>query len=148
MNGLDYNDQLRGYYLFRIKSRKLYKYIFWFIVQLCITNAYILCKHHTSLTIPNMKDFKSKLANEIIGSFCRRKRRGRPSLAPPPKKFLLIEHWPTRGAEKSHRCHYCHKNFSRRRETVWRCQQCQVFLCHNGREDDCFFHYHYGQANQ
>lgn len=82
-----------------------------------------------TLTVSNMKEFRSRLADALIGSFCGRKRRGRPSLAPPPKHFAPVDHWPTRGAEKAHRCHYCHTQLSRRRETVWRCQQCEKFLC-------------------
>jgi hypothetical protein len=31
MGGVDYNDQLRGYYHVRLKCRKYYKYIFWFL---------------------------------------------------------------------------------------------------------------------
>ena len=86
MGGLDYNDQLRAYYSFRIKSRKFYKYLFWFLVELAITNAYILCKHFTDLKISSMKDFRSQLASELIGTFSGRKRRGRPSLITTPKK--------------------------------------------------------------
>ena len=148
MGGVDYNDQLRKYYHFRLKSRKFYKYIFWFLVELCIVNAYIMCKDHTHLTKLDLKEFRSKLATELIGSYCSRKRRGRPSSAPPPKRFSVVEHWPTRGAERSHRCHYCQTHLSRRRESVWKCQQCNVFLCHNGKEDDCFFNYHYNHINQ
>ena len=42
MGGVDRNDQLRSYYHVRLKSRKHYKYIFWFLFDLSITNAYIL----------------------------------------------------------------------------------------------------------
>ena len=38
MGGVDSGDQLRGYYRCRVKSRKFYKYIFYFL----ITNAFIL----------------------------------------------------------------------------------------------------------
>ena len=37
MGGVDLNDQLRGYYQLRMKGRKYYKYIFWFLVDLAIT---------------------------------------------------------------------------------------------------------------
>ena len=102
MGGVDYSDQLRKYYHFRLKSRKFYKYIFWFLVELCIVNTYIMCKDHTDLTKTNLKEFRSK-----------------------QKCFSVIEHWPTRGAERSHRCHYCQTHLSRRRESVWKCQTVQ-----------------------
>ena len=38
MGGVDRNDQLRGYYQVRLKGRKYYKYIFWFLFDLAITN--------------------------------------------------------------------------------------------------------------
>ena len=37
--------QLRGYYSCRYKSRKFYKYIFFFLLDVAITNAFILHKH-------------------------------------------------------------------------------------------------------
>ena len=33
MGGVDQNDQLRGYYHVRLKCRKYYKYIFWFLLM-------------------------------------------------------------------------------------------------------------------
>ena len=38
MGGVDRNDQLRGYYSVRMKCRKVYKYIFWFLLDVSITN--------------------------------------------------------------------------------------------------------------
>ena len=65
MGGVDYNNQLRKYYHFRLKSRKFYKYIFWFLVELCIVNAYIMCEDHTHLTKLDLKEFRSMLATEL-----------------------------------------------------------------------------------
>ena len=42
MGGVDLGDQLRGYYHVRLKCTKNYKYIFWFLVDVAITNAFIL----------------------------------------------------------------------------------------------------------
>ena len=44
MGGVDHNDQLRGYYHVCLKCRKYYKYIFWSMFDLAVTNAYILYK--------------------------------------------------------------------------------------------------------
>ena len=46
MGGVDRSDQLRGYYKVRTKSRKFYKYIFWFLFDSCIVNAFTLIKHY------------------------------------------------------------------------------------------------------
>ena len=74
MGGVDRNDQLRQYYSIRLKGRKCYKYIWWFLVDLAITNAYILHKHDTSMSITSLKDFRVTLAKELIGSYMTRKR--------------------------------------------------------------------------
>ena len=52
MHGVDRNDQLDGYYKVRLKGRKHSKYIFWFLFDLVITNAYIL--HHPHAGVRGM----------------------------------------------------------------------------------------------
>ena len=42
MGGVDVGDQIRGYYHVRLKCTKNYKYIFWFLVDVSTTNAFIL----------------------------------------------------------------------------------------------------------
>ena len=148
MGGVDRNDQLRGFYHVRLKCRKYYKYIFWSLFDIAITNCYILYKHFTTdHSIHDLKTFRVELAKRLIGEYSTRKRPGRPSLTQPPKKFCQA-HFPVRGAERAHRCHYCHAYKNQRRETVWYCRDCSHFLCHNGREDDCFllFHTHHVPA--
>lgn len=143
MGGVDLNDQLRGYYHIRLKGRKYYKYIFWFLVDVTITNAYILCKHHTDMNIKSTKIFRADLAKALIGSYCSRKRVGRRSINPAAKRFKVEDHFPVKGAEKSRRCYYCYNHKDKKRaETTWYCQTCDKFLCHNGREGDCFLAYH------
>ena len=141
MGGVDHNDQLRGYYHVRLKCRKYYKYIFWFIFDLAITNAYILCKHHTDLAITDIKTFRVALAKELIGGYCSRKRSSRPTNQQASKKFCPA-HFPVRGSDKNHRCHYCHLYRKERHETKWFCQDCGHFFCHNGTQEDCFYLYH------
>ncbi len=141
MGGVDYNDQLRGYYNVRLKGRKFYKYIFWFLFDVAITNSYVLCKNHTDISIPNVKKFRNDLAKELIVNFNNRKRRGRPSITPSNKTFCA-DHFPTRSGQRL-RCHYCyHQKDKQRHETVWQCISCQVPLCHTGQSDDCFLMYH------
>ena len=140
MGGVDLNDQIRKYYHIRLKSKKYYKYLFWFLFDLTITNAYILSKHYSAMGIKTMKEFRITLANALIGDYNTRKRLGLPSSSQPLKKPKL-EHFPFRGAEKSRRCYMCNKK-KIRSETVWYCRECQVFLCHNGKHNDCFYEYH------
>ena len=78
MGGVDRGDQVRGYYSCRTKCRKFYKYIFHFLLDVSITNAYILQKGYcSSAPFSTFKPFRLQLASELIGDFCSRRRVGR-----------------------------------------------------------------------
>ena len=66
MSGVDKGDQLRRYYRVRLKYMKCYKYIFWFVFDVSITNAYILSSFiaTTSITVSahTLKKFRLTLA--------------------------------------------------------------------------------------
>ena len=153
MGGVDKGDQLRGYYRVRLKTKKNYKYIFWFIFDTCITNAYILSKYSPSTELNskyNLKHFRLKLAKQLIGDYASRKRAGRPrstTSAPPPRSIPCLEHIPSHG-ERNRRCKYCKTKRvpSRRRESVWICKACpgNPSLCLTGNDDgsDCFKLWH------
>ena len=71
MGGVDRGDQLRGYYNYKMKSRKLYKYIVFFLLNVTVTNAYILRKHYNTLaTFKNINEFHVQLAKVLIGIYC------------------------------------------------------------------------------
>ena len=56
MGGVDKGAQLHSYYRVRLKSRKYYKYTFWFLFDVAITNAYILSNYTpTTTTKPNLE---------------------------------------------------------------------------------------------
>ena len=139
MGGVDYNDQLRGYYHVRLKCRKSYKYIFWFLFDVAISNAHILARKYLG-SKSTLKDARVLLAKGLIGDYCSRKRPGRPSLAPPSRRFHS-DHFPMR-KEKRSKCAYCYHHKKQRRDTDWYCNTCSVFLCHNGKDDDCYLCYH------
>jgi hypothetical protein len=128
MGGVDLNDQLRNYYTFHLKSRKSYKYIFFFLFQLCVTNAFILSKHYSSINVRNIKMFREKLAVQLIGEYCSRKRPGRPNILPPAKKYQKITHFPCKISNLVHRCYYCSHYLHQRRKTTWLCKECNLYL--------------------
>ncbi len=146
MGGVDRNDQLRGYYNTQIKSHKYYWYFFAAALDVAITIAFVLSKFFPELKTKSLKDFRVQLANELIGQYNLRKRRGRPSHYQPVQDFSAC-HFPTKAEKRRNRCHLCTTYFHKRRETVWECKECQLFFCHTGKEDDCFLIYHtqYGQ---
>ena len=67
---MDRGDQLGGYYSRKTKSRKFYKYIYTFLLNAAIMNAFILMKHYCpSYPFPNIKSFHLQLAKELIGEY-------------------------------------------------------------------------------
>ena len=147
MGGVDRGDQLRGYYSCRTKSRKFYKYIFYFLFDVAVTNSYILYKNYSpDHTIKRIKDFRLKLATHLIGDYCSRRRPGRNSSAIVP---LPLRHFPIKLSNESHptkkqrgRCAHCSKSHQRT-DTSWFCRECDVWLCHSGDpSSDCFLLWH------
>ena len=142
MGGVDRGDQLRGYYSCQSRSRKFYKYIFYFLLDTAITNAYILHTRYTeSPTCKHVKDFRVDLAKSLIGDYCSRRRPGRGSTA---LHSLPVRHFPVKkegssSRMKRGRCALC----SQKRDSNWWCEQCRVWLCHTGiAKSDCFLQWH------
>jgi len=75
--------------------KELQVHIFWFLVDVIITNAYIL-SHYSLVTssMRSLKSFQLTLATQLIGNYCTRKRAGRPRSTrsmphPPAPRHLL-----------------------------------------------------------
>ena len=163
MGGVDRGDQLRSYYHVRLKSRKFYKYVFWFLFDVVVTNSYILSRYAITtnpapISKQSLKNFRLKLASQLIGGYCSRVRLGRrrlhplppqPSTGEPSQQRALLSHLPHKA--KSTRCLYCCKirRPTQRRETVWYCPGCegQPHLCLSGLDDgsDCYSLWHSSQ---
>ncbi len=115
MGGVDRGDQIRGYYSCRSRSRKFYKYIFYFLFDVAITNSFILHSNFTSKPNRNMKDFRLQLAKELIGTYSSRRLPGRSSRV---QRNLQLQHFPLKMCLqpppakrcKRGRCVFCWKN--------------------------------------
>ena len=143
MRGVDRGDQLRGYYKTRTRCRKFYKYIFWFLFDVAIINSYALYKNYrtndTAGTL-SLKQYRLKLADQMIGSYNSRKRPGRTAIvAPNPRTSLIHAPVKKKQDEKTKRgpCFLCAKS-NIRKDTSWQCKGCLVWLCFDGSECDCF----------
>ena len=141
MGGVDRGDQLRGYYSCRMKSRKFYKYIFHFLFDTSITNAYILGKHFGSgMGDTTVKEFRMQLAQELIGDYCSRRRAGRGGgrIRPLPLQHFPLKQGPPAKRRRG-RCVHCSQHSSKRSDTSWYCSACEVWLCHGGNHNtDCY----------
>ena len=123
----------------RAKCRKFYTYIFVFMDDVAITNSYILYKNFSpDPVLKTMKDFRLKLASQLIGNYSSRKLPGRRSFQIRP---LPLAHFPTKNQEgKRGPCKGCKP---KRTDTPWFCAACKEWLCHSGNpENDCFLSWH------
>ena len=141
MGGVDHNDQLRQYYCLNARGYKAYMYILYFVTDVVITNTYLLQTFLPTSSFKMIKDFCLNLGHLLIGLYCGRKRPGCPSLCLPVKKFCQ-QHFPQKHDGSRHRCHYCYAFLNKQRDTEWYCSDCSLYLCHTGKSDDCFLHYH------
>ena len=143
LGGVDRGDQMRQYYHLRLKSRKFYKYIFWFLVDVTITNAFVIYKQFSSSPRLPYKKFRLELAKSLIGTYNSRKRVVHSAALPPPSPRRVrretLAHFPQRkptGSQKGvARCWYCAhtRRPAQRRETSWYCHDCQLYLCHTAK---------------
>ena len=56
MGGVDRNDQMRSYSSIRLRSNKYYKYLFWALLDVSVTNAIILCMNYTDIKPNTIND--------------------------------------------------------------------------------------------
>ena len=133
MGGVDHNDQLRQYYHVRLNCRKYYKYIFWFLFDVTVSNAFIISKTNPEMAAitRSVKAFRTHFTKEMLSGYCSRKRKGHSTA-----------HFPVKGDGKQHPCNHC-KLTKIRRDTRLYCRECSLYLCHRGDpETDCFLLYH------
>ena len=143
MGGVDLCDQYNQYYQFCRKSIKWWKKVFFWILETCITNSYILYK----LTRPVEERGTSllKFRRALVTSLVPRAvdipihRPGRPSLGPPLERLNGRFHGQELSSTKTD-CKVCSKRPKQRRETCYVCTTCQGHPhLHPGT---CFVRYH------
>ena len=150
MGGVDQSNQMRSYYPTGRSSRKWYRYIFWFLFDVVIGNAFVLDKMSaTGERRPKMGlEFRDKLAKQLIGDYV-----GRADVQRRESQMraLTVDTSPENAAHHSickiesrkRECAQCKKDVrktpsGRATETSFMCEQCSVALC----KDTCFRSYH------
>ena len=139
MGGVDLNDQLRMKYDVGRNGKKAWRYIFWFLLNSAIVNAYILFQ--TASRRMNKKkrfchlDFRMELIEELIGGFTKRKRTPLNEMG---EAGVLVDqenlqgHVSTRMPGDHKTCKYHTRVLKKRKETVYGCTTCNVHLCKDG----------------
>ena len=123
MGCVDLSDQLRGYYMTGRKSKKWWRCLLWFLVDICIVNAHILEKLSPRQSNRTLLAFRLDLIKNLISDFSARKLSA---------SSVRIEggHWPI--SYSKGRCKRCLKQ----RKVTWcrmACELCDKRICL-----DCF----------
>lgn len=156
MGGVDHFDQLHSAYNIGWKSRRWWLKIFYYCIDACVVNSYILYK--TTLGQINNKakplsqlQFRSALATDLVGNYSGRVKHGptqqvgrgrkrnrpdgRPTIMNATRLVNVGVHLP-RKIKSYRRCAYCSTSEQQKRSNVL-CIKCDVALC-----IDCFVPFH------
>lgn len=137
--GTDKANQNRGTYDVGRTSVKLWRYIWWFIINSCIVNAWIiyqkvsrrqLGKKYTHL------DFRLELVEELSAPATQTRALSRPPAIEPAGR----DHQNVRMPHKRPRVCKTHKRYNPmagKKETTRGCRLCGIYLCL-----DCHIRYH------
>lgn len=155
MGGIDLSDMLVSLYKTPMKSHRWYLPLFGYMLDLSVTNGWLLYKREATLLNESpmpLKCFRAEIAGTLV-KINQKVSVGRPiSRGPTPKKGNVkkakpskdirydgIDHWPmpTSSEKQSRgRCSLCPKGVS-----GFRCTKCNVFLCLKNKQM-CFVEYH------
>ena len=146
MNGVEVNDQYRSYYPVGAHSKKWWKYLAWFSVNVSIVHSFILQKLQTYRR-GRLKhlEFRLALARQLISTY---KGYKKISSAPSSRKNHLPVgrnvkgHSLVKSSERKRACVMCSKAGRKRAmgrtfESIYKCAQCNV---NGGRA--CFMEWH------
>ena len=148
IGGVDLADQMHKYYTTGHSSYKWYKYLFWFLVDLSICNAFILCnffRQGQGQGKLKQAAFRTSLAMQLVDGFSSRttsaKRRKIESLS--LSAANASKHFIEKIKGRKRECVNCKKAGRKTAkgcpvESSFKCIQCDVTLCKVG----CFQEYH------
>ena len=151
MGGVMHADQLREYYSVGRSCSKRYRHIFWFLIDISICNAFVLCNYHR-LGQGQCKlkqfDFRLSLAKQLIGGFSTTVSAAQSSKRRKIEAFALEQgnsskHFIDKIKGRKRQCVQCKREGAktpkgRPIETSFECVQCSVALC----KEVCFYDYH------
>lgn len=153
MGGVDLSDQLRSYYRVGRSSVKWWRYLLWFVVDMCIINSFIIYSETEHVTNRSEKkkshlQFRLCVAKSLVAGFSSRKKAGR------KRRTVLSEMTVHSDNIHSHKlikltarkkaCVQCSQKkrrtpSGRATETSFQCAVCVVALCKTG----CFTEFHH-----
>ena len=132
---VDQVDQLRSYYVIQRRARRTWPALAWWLLDMCISNAYKLWCLETS-TAPELLHFRGQLLVQIAAAYPSQRTPVQPTVSAAGHQ-PFVGHWPER-VEYKHDCAFCSGGRKRRRRTVFKCEVCDKYL----HVDHCFSAYH------
>ena len=135
MGGVDCEDQLRSFYYTDRQSRKWYRYIFWFLFNLSICNAFVLFNIHCGERRKKpLLDFRLELSKQLISGFSQRKKKRCCLDVPSGTAVDPGQHISVHVEGRKRKCEACIKAGRRtskgyKVEMRFECKLCKVALC-------------------
>jgi len=136
VDGLDQKVTKKVYGDIGHSSKKMWKHIFFYLVNISIANSFILYNHTSTREQPKQYDhfsFRLELAKDLIGGFSSRKRKATnkqiPVLGEPQIRGHQLCHMY---AKRPKRCipHRIYKpNGKAHKDTVYGCSECRQHMC-------------------
>ncbi|CAG2210214.1 unnamed protein product [Mytilus edulis] len=127
--GVDISDQLRAKYSIGRPSKKWWKYLMNFIIDLCIVNSFIVKAETEVPQVARTKkryrqlDFRINLSTQLIGNFARLR-------TPAPPMRPRATHAHLKLGRKRSTCKLCTKTGEKKRKTTQMgCEKCDKHLC-------------------
>lgn len=146
MGKVDLADQNRKYYSISKKSVKWWFYVFWFLMDIAMHNAYnlfIMTNNPSTKKKMNFLEFKLQVIEGLSKNVSSRKRKGKFNDRTVPINAENVElHKKMKIAGRKRICQQCRRHnrktaSNRYVESSWECTFCNVCLCAN-----CFGPYH------
>ena len=142
MGGVDRSDRMVRTYSVSRASKKWWFRLFYYFLDTCIANSYIL--YNASPNHPKLTEleFIKALSLSLIGSSSKeaqvqphpQRKRSKTQQTP---RVTAHNHWPEK-LKQPRKCHYCSRPGSQGPRSRYMCEACQVTLC----LDSCFKLYH------
>ncbi|XP_059158381.1 piggyBac transposable element-derived protein 4-like [Physella acuta] len=149
MGGVDLHDQLRSYYPIGRRSRKWWRSLVWFLLQVATINSYIIYKKQFMQRHPGQKpkthlEFRLDLCHQLMaGSSVRQRAATDIPAATGTTTLDNTKHQPNRMFGRKKTCYECSRSkrktpTNRPIETSNGCLLCKVHLC----KGHCFAIFH------
>ena len=157
MRGVDRADQMIGYYSLGRRSMKWWKRVFFYVVEICVFNAYVMFREHSPTNVKSRNNdylaHRVDLIDQLIGDYSdeyTRVTRSPPTAPPEDSLNLTLGHFNSFSTDRKD-CVVCEKRMheknlprkDNRRKTNFKCEVCNVYLCSCNRAGgNCFKDYH------